>query len=78
MDLDPKLKFIRIQVQGKVRLKGTVNTADLAKSLIGKRLEEIKNILDQTPGVENAEASLWPFWRKTFPTDPSEIEIIIE
>ena len=78
MDLDPKLKFIRIQVQGKVRLKGTVNTVDLAKSLIGKRLEEIKNILDQTPGVENAEASLWPFWRKTFPTDPSEIEIIIE
>ena len=60
---------------GSARLKWTVNTQELAAALAGRGQDSFQSIVASFPGVEKAEASLVPFWSKTFPKDAQDIQV---
>lgn len=77
VDLDPKLNFLRVEVSGTVKVKGDVDRAAVQEQLVGKTLEQVQQVLKQNPNIENAEASVWPFWAKTLPGQSTRIELRI-
>ncbi len=77
VDLDPKLNFLRVEVSGTVKVKGDVDRAAIQAQLVGKTLEQVQQVLKQNPNIENAEASIWPFWAKALPGESTRIEVRI-
>jgi len=63
---------------GKPRLIWEYDADKLAADLAGLPKTAVKNAIAAHPGIEGAKAHLTPFWKRSFPEDPSEIEIIEE
>ena len=78
MDIDPKSTFIKAQVSGKVTIKGNIDSSAISKQLAGKSLENVKDMLKDNPAIENAEASIWPFWNNKLPTNSDKIDIRVK
>lgn len=78
IDLDPKLQYLRAEVSGTVGMKGDIDLRSVTNQLAGKTLKDVKKILAQNSSIENAEASIWPFWSETLPTDPDQIEVKVK
>lgn len=55
-----------------------INSLNLKESLRGKDETEIRKILSQTPGIQGAKVTFWPFWVKRIPTKTDGIEITME
>jgi hypothetical protein len=47
----------------------------LKSDLIGKHKRDIPAILNNYPTVTSATATIWPFWKSSFPTDSTRISI---
>ncbi len=53
--------------------------AALAQALLGKDRAAFQTIIQTfQPAIEKADASITPFWRQTFPTDPKKIKVKVE
>lgn len=70
---------ITITVTGKAALVWDVDAAALAKALAGtsKAKSSFDSMISGFPGVDKADAFIRPFWRGTFPSDPSQISIVV-
>lgn len=66
---------IEFSLEGTATFVGSVDVAQLAQDLSGKDREAFERIVAGYPGVETATANLAPFWRSTFPDDPTAIQI---
>lgn len=55
----------------------TVDIEDLATSLAGTEKEAFQNVISGFSGIDTAEAAVRPFWKSSFPSDPSKIRITI-
>lgn len=55
-----------------------VDTNALKTALAGRDQDAFQGIVNQFPGVQEARARIEPFWKHTFPTDPSSIEITVD
>jgi len=72
-----------VSAQGKARFIWEFSDDQLAQDLAG-RDEDILNapvqgsILEGYPGIDRLEASIRPFWKGTFPEEPSDILVITE
>ena len=54
-----------------------VNVAELKAHITGKKENELRKVLFETPGLASARVSLWPFWVRRVP-GPEKIEIAVE
>lgn len=69
---------ILFKISGKVALVWDVDTQALARALTGKSEASFKNIAESFSGIQEATAAIRPFWRSSFPTNPSSIRITVE
>jgi len=72
------LDSIEFKLTGKPRLIWEYDAAELAENLAGLPKTAINNAITAYPGIESARVSITPFWKQTFPEDPSEIIITEE
>lgn len=55
-----------------------INIAELKKSIVGKKSEEIKEQIFSLPAIDEAKISFWPFWISKAPTNVSSINLEIK
>lgn len=65
-------------VSGEANIVWDIDTDDLQQSLAGTKRKNLNGTLVNYPAIERAEAVLRPFWKRSFPRNPNEIDIIIE
>ena len=62
---------------GNALLVWDVDAKALAAALAGKDQGAFQTIVTGFTGVQEAHARIEPFWRNSFPTDPSKIKVVI-
>lgn len=55
-----------------------LDTEDMMRKLAGKSESQVRDILSQTPNVQSAEVTLWPFWARRIPERIERIEISVK
>lgn len=75
-DLDQK--SVTISVSGTAEFVWQTDLDKLAKSLAGKEIKDLRQILENFPGISKIEVEKKAFWKKTFPDDSDDINIVIE
>lgn len=69
---------ITFSLLGNALLVWQIDTKKLAQDLAGRDEGAFQTVITGFPGVQEANAKVEPFWKKTFPTDPSAINIKVE
>lgn len=69
---------IDFTLSGKPRLIWEYDSEKLTADLAGLPKTAVKNAIGAYPGIEGAKAHITPFWKRTFPENPSEITVIEE
>lgn len=69
---------ISFSVLGNALLVWQVDAKKLALALAGRDSRAFQTIITGFPGVQEANAKVEPFWKKTFPTDANSIKVVIE
>ncbi len=64
-------------LSGTAPLVYTVDTARIAAAVAGKTREAAKVALSSYPEIDRAIIVLRPFWKQTFPEDPSSIKVVV-
>jgi hypothetical protein len=72
---EPSLTF---SLSGKPLLVWQFDHKKLADDLAGLPKTAINNAISAYPGLTGARVQITPFWKRTFPEDPSEIVIVEE
>lgn len=70
----PEISF---HIKGGAKFVWNIDQAKVANSLAGKKRGELVSILSQFNEIANATASIFPFWKNSFPADLSKIRITI-
>lgn len=65
-------------LQGTAMLVWKVDGEALAAALAGRDEGAFQTIIKDFSGIEEARARIEPFWKKSFPADPSKIKIRVE
>ncbi|QQG37607.1 MAG: hypothetical protein HYS26_03180 [Candidatus Kaiserbacteria bacterium] len=68
---------LEFTLRGSATLVWNVDAPALAAALAGREESAFETILGTFPSIEEAKARIEPFWKKTFPTDPADIQIKI-
>lgn len=71
------LETVRIALQGDASFVWKIDTEALQNAVAGVERKSLQNVLDQFTGITRADASLSPFWKKSFPEDADDITIIV-
>lgn len=66
---------LNFTLRGTARLVWKIDAGELAKALAGRDEAAFQTIVEDFPGIEEAHARIEPFWKNTFPTDPSDIKV---
>lgn len=69
---------LEFSLSGMAQLVWQIDEQALKTALAGKDESAFQAIVGAFPSVEEARARLVPFWRTSFPKDPSDIKITIE
>ncbi len=69
---------ITFTLKGTGQLVWRVDGAELAGALAGRDESAFETIVQGFSGIEKARARIEPFWKKTFPSDASDISITLE
>ena len=72
---EPSLTF---ELKGKPKLIWEYEHEKLKKDLAGLPKTAVNNAISAYPGIQGAKVSITPFWKRSFPTDPSKIIVIEE
>jgi hypothetical protein len=72
---EPSLTFT---LKGKPKLIWQYEVEKLKKDLAGLPKTAINNAISAYPGIKGAKVSITPFWKRSFPTDPSKIIVVEE
>jgi len=64
------------ELEGRPQIVWEYDTDALKADLANKNRTAINSVLGAYPAVERAEATLRPFWKKTFPIEIGDIEVI--
>ncbi len=65
-------------ITGKAQLVWNLDTKAFLEALAGREEGAFESIVRGFPAVEEARARIMPFWKHTFPSDPTKIKIILE
>lgn len=66
---------INFQINGSAQTQWITDQAALAKDLAGKSKSDLDSILKNYPSVGSASATINPFWKSSFPSEPTKITI---
>ncbi len=66
---------IPFTLSGAAQIVWQVDSAALAKALAGRSESAFETVVKGFQGVQEARARIQPFWKSTFPADPSSITI---
>ena len=72
---EPSLTFV---IKGKPKLIWEYDSAKLTKDLAGLPKTSLPNAISAYPGIDGAKVSITPFWKRSFPTDPKQINVVEE
>ncbi len=72
-----ELDRLDIAMQGNPELEWSIDEAGIKKALLGIPEKNFKVIMAQFPTIDNAEGKVDPFWKRTYPLDPSDIKIVV-
>ena len=77
---DPALgsSAIEFTVSGNATIVWNVDSAALAAALAGREQSDFQNVVKGFAGIQEARATIQPFWKSSFPTDPDKIRILIK
>lgn len=64
------------KIVGKPVIVSEFNVEQLQKDLAGKSKTSISTVLTAHPGIKSARVSSKPFWRRSFPEDPTNIVVV--
>lgn len=64
-------------LSGDAKAVWKVDIAALQGRLAGVKKVDYKNVFSEFPGIEKATASVTPFWKTKFPSDPAKIRVEI-
>ena len=70
------LNSVRFKLLGKPQLVWTFDEGKLKTDLLGAPKTALNTVLGAYPAIEKAEAVVRPFWKRSYPSDMSEITII--
>jgi len=65
-------------LEGTAQLVWRVDVGELAAALAGRDETAFQAIVETFPGIEEAHARIEPFWKNSFPSDPSAIKIKVQ
>ena len=68
---------IQFALKGSVQLVWKVDVGELTQALAGRDEAAFQAIISGFPGIEEARARIEPFWKNSFPVDPSAIKVKI-
>ena len=63
---------------GSAQILWSVDTGALVQALAGRDQASFQTIIAGFPGIQSAKARIEPFWKNSFPSDPSSIKVIVE
>ena len=66
---------VNLTISGSATATWQVDTTALKSDLAGKSKSDLASILANYPGIQSASAIIRPFWKSSFPTDPTQITI---
>lgn len=69
--------LIQFTLEGPATLTWQVDTTGLKQDLVGKHREALNTVMAGYPGIKSAQATIRPYWKKEYPTDPSNITVDI-
>ncbi len=69
---------IQFVLKGSAQLVWKVDSAELSNALAGRDEVAFNAIIEGFPSIKEAHARIEPFWRNSFPTDPSTIKIKVQ
>lgn len=64
-------------LSGNATLVWSIDPGPLSDALAGKDQGAFETVIGSFPSIEKAEASIAPFWRRSFPADPADIKITV-
>lgn len=73
----PQMTSFPFTITGTVSFIYTVDPSRIAAAVAGKTRSEAEVVLTNYPEVKRAVLILRPFWRQTFPQDPSAISVVV-
>ena len=73
----PSVKSISFNITGSPNFVWQINTEMLAQEIFGKSKKEFNSILESYSNIASTNLMLRPFWKKSFPENPRDIEIIV-
>lgn len=74
----PELKEIIFGLSGRTKTVSKVDSGKLAADLLGIKKKEFRRVLAGYPNIDQAEVTIKPFWRSTFPENPKKIKILVK
>jgi len=67
---------IDITVTGPIKLVSVIDSVAITKAISGISKKSFNEAISSIPGIERAHATIRPVWKRNFPTDPGEIEVV--
>ncbi|MFB6212224.1 MAG: hypothetical protein ABEI53_00175 [Candidatus Magasanikbacteria bacterium] len=62
-------------IEGRLETKPRINKSKIKAQVLGKTENLMKPVIFDIHGLKEAKVSLWPFWVKEVPSDPSKVRI---
>lgn len=69
---------MQVQITGTAVFTPAVDSEKIVSDITGKNERELRDYVFNLPGLDNAKASLWPFWVKSVPLNPDRIKILVK
>ncbi len=69
---------MQITLQTSASIGPDISVAGIKKEAAGKRIGDVKSMINAVPGVTNVEVQLSPFWVSTVPTNPEQVTVSID
>ena len=69
---------VDFSLSGSATFVWSIDTGTLAQALAGRDQSVFETVIHGFAGIEAARARIEPFWKTSFPSDPSKIKITVE
>jgi hypothetical protein len=66
-----------VELQGTATVGPDINISDIKSEAAGKKIGDIKELINAIPGVTNVDVRLSPFWVSAVPSDLHKITVTI-
>lgn len=74
---DASATAVQIQLQTKATVGPDINANDIRREAAGKKVGDVKALVNHVPGVTNVDVRLSPFWVGSVPSDQNKITVSI-